>query len=813
MALEGQQLGRYRLQQVLGTGGMGEVYLATDTLINRQVAIKVIRSEVSAYPDAGVAQESARLFQREMKAIAMLDHPHIMPLFDYGEATVNGANLAYLVMPYRQEGSLATWLKQRPTRELLSPSDVSKFVSQAADALQHAHDHSIIHQDVKPANFLIRRVPDDPGHPQLLLADFGVSKFSSATANASQSIRGTPTSMAPEQWEGTPAPATDQYALAVMAYELLIGRPPFQGGLSQLMYQHFNTAPPPPSSFNPRLSRDIDTVLLHALAKKPAERFASIAAFGRAFQQAVANMQAASGSMPGRTYEAAPGSSSTPQFAASQPPQSSQPVAPSQWSGSDIQAVLAISAAEASSGTTRTLTLPDGRHVVVRVPPGAFDGQRISVQESGGPGAPPMTLTLALAVMQANAPGVPDTFEHTMRASSPDISTPKNPTPTPLPASSPAPSNTSSPTPWLGQEQIPIPPPPPGFQPSWTPVPNPPSQPPVPSSASWTPLQNPETHAPTVQATNPNAQQTVSAFSSPAMPAAPPTPPPSSRRGTKLRNAVLAGLALLLILGGLGIFTLVHNGQVAASNANATATAQALVRDHASATALSDSTTATAEANGIATQAAINSSQATATAVAFQNLYTSSTSGAPALNDPLSDNSRGNGWSEGASTGGGGCQFTGGAYHATIPNNSFFESCDATAVSFTNFAYSVQMKIVKGDCGGVLFREADLNNGKFYYWRVCQDGTYSLLLYINNTGGTAKTLLGSTLTSFNTGLNSSNLLTVIAKGQSIYLYVNKQEVDSVNDGSYSQGQLGVTADSLGSSPTDVAYTNAEVWRL
>ena len=280
-----------------------------------------------------------------------------------------------------------------------------------------------------------------------------------------------------------------------------------------------------------------------------------------------------------------------------------------------------------------------------------------------------------------------------------------------------------------------------------------------------------------------------------------------------MRNALLAGLALLLILGGLGIFTLVHNGQVAAAKANATATAQALARANASATALSNSTTATAVANGIATQAAINSGQATATAAAYQNLYASSTSGTPAFNDPLSDNSRGNGWSEGTSTGGGGCQFTGGTYHASTPNNTFFESCDATAASFANFAYSVQMKIVQGDCGGLLFRETDLNNGKFYYWRACQDGSYVLLLYTNNTAGTARTLLNSSIPSFNTGRNRTNQLTVIAKGQTIYLYVNKQLVDSVIDGTYSQGSFGVSADSLGNWPTDVAYTNAQVWKL
>jgi eukaryotic-like serine/threonine-protein kinase len=790
MALEGQQLGRYRLLQLLGTGGMGEVYLATDTLINRQVAIKVIRSEVSAYPDAGVAQESARLFQREMKAIAMLDHPHIMPLFDYGETTINGASLAYLVMPYRQEGSLATWLKQRSTTNLLSPQDVSNFVSQAADALQNAHDHAIIHQDVKSANFLIRRVQGDPNHPELLLADFGVSKFSSATANASQSIRGTPTSMAPEQWEGTPVPATDQYALAVMAYELLTGRPPFQGGLSQLMYQHFNVAAPPPSSFNPRLPADVDTVLLHALAKKPTERFASIAAFARAFQQAVSTTQAASGKLPSRTYEAAPGSIPTPppSVPLQQPPQQQQ-------ASSEIQAVLAISSAEASSGTTRTLTLPDGRQIIVRVPPGAYDGQRISVQESGGPGGPPMTLTLALAVLQTNARSMPDNTERTMRASNPDIVAPKNP----------------SVTPFLGQ--TPIPPPPPGFEQSWAPVPNPPSQPPVPNPASWAPVPNLETQAPTIPPSNPNLQQqqTMRAFSSTAAPAAPPSPSITPRRRRKWRNALLAALALLLVLGGLGIFTLVHNAQVATDKANATATAQAKVRANASATSLSNNTTATAEANAIATQAAINDAQATATVAAYQNLYNASTRGAPALNDPLSDNSRGNGWGEGVSAGSG-CQFTGGAYHATTPNSNFFESCGAFSTNFANFAYSVQMKIVQGSCGGMLFR-ADVTNSKFYYWRVCQDGTYSLLRYVSNSGSTSKILIPLTNASFNTGLNQSNLLTVIAKGHTFYFYINKQEVDSISDGTYNQGQIGLTAESFNSSPTDAAYTNAEVWTL
>src|SRR5260370_448097 len=113
MSLEGQQLGRYRFQRLLGSGGMGEVYLATDTIINRQVAVKVIRAEVTPYPNVNATQEAARLFQREMKAIATLDHPDILPLFDYGESSLHDTTFNYMVMPYRPEGSLVTWLQKR----------------------------------------------------------------------------------------------------------------------------------------------------------------------------------------------------------------------------------------------------------------------------------------------------------------------------------------------------------------------------------------------------------------------------------------------------------------------------------------------------------------------------------------------------------------------------------------------------------------------------------------------------------------------------------------------------------------------------
>jgi len=404
MSLEGQQIHRYRILRLLGSGGMGDVYLAEDPRIEQQVAIKVIRAEASPYPDSQASQEAARLFQREARAIVKLDHPHILPLYDYGEERVGNMTVIYLVMPYRKEGSLADWLRQRGQAGLLSPQDVAHIVGQAASALQHAHDRQIIHQDVKPSNFLLRQRQETPTRPDLLLADFGIARFSTATASASQSIRGTPTYMAPEQWEGHPVPATDQYALAVMVYELLTGRPPFQGAPGPLMYQHLMTPPPPPSSVNPRLSSELDAVLLHALAKKPEERFASMTAFATAFQQAVQDQTAERADVP--TYRA---TTPTP--------------TPAPASPGDLRAVLAISTAEALAGTTRTLTLPGGRQVTVNVPAGVRDGQIVRLDgqgETSPTGGPAGALILTLLIKTAEeAPAGAAVAENTVLTPNP----------------------------------------------------------------------------------------------------------------------------------------------------------------------------------------------------------------------------------------------------------------------------------------------------------------------------------------------------------------------------------------------------------
>jgi serine/threonine protein kinase len=373
MALEELQNSRYHSIRLLGSGGMGEVYLMQDMRVNRQVAIKIIRSESSPYPDSDTAKDAARLFQREARAIAALEHPNILPLYDFGEETREGTALTYMVMPFCTEGTLASWLRQR-SGDLLSPQDISYLVEQAADALQYAHDHQVIHLDVKTSNFLLRSNKKNPNRPTLLLADFGIARSFTTVASSSLTIRGTPTSMAPEQWSSTPVPATDQYALAVTAYELLTGRPPFVGSLEQLMFQHFSAQPPPPSAFNPQVPAAIDSVILRALAKKPEDRFPSIAAFASAFEQAA---------------QALPAEIIIDQ----------QRVGPS-----ELYATLAISQADADSGISQMITLPGGRQVNVPIPAGTRDGQVIRLQGFDDSSSQAGPLILTVAVKQPEKP-------------------------------------------------------------------------------------------------------------------------------------------------------------------------------------------------------------------------------------------------------------------------------------------------------------------------------------------------------------------------------------------------------------------------
>ncbi len=729
MQLEGQQMGHYRLLSLLGSGGMSAVYLAEDLSVRRQVAIKVIRSESAINPVDDTAKEAAHLFRREANAVAMLDHPNILPLFDYGEENLQGEKLTYMVMPFRQEGSLADWLRKTDGSRWLTIQNVAFLIHQAASALQYAHDHHIIHRDVKPSNFLIRGRPENPAQPDLLLADFGIAKFSTAVSSTETMTRGTPIYMPPEQWQDRPVPATDQYALAAMTYELLTGRPPFQGNHSQLMYQHFHVQPNPLSSINSRVSADIDSVVLCALAKQPKDRFPSIASFDQAFQQAVSNIN-------------------------------------------NIHITLTISPLEAINGTSRTITLPDRRMVTVTVPAGAYDGQIIQLADHGiasSYGNPAGALLITIAISRVEETVVSLLNSTTIENTLPEQSINRN--------------------------------------------------------------QMPNNHRP----------------------------------GFSSGKIMILALVLVLIAGSIGLFFVNMARQNANAQANATATSQAnstLIASTATSSA-QDATTAKAQVNATATaqvqesataitQAEANATataqtqaNATATAQAYASataqaqaretaiviagmtataeaqaratagVLQTATSGQPGYQDALNDATNADTvaakWDQDTK-----CIFAPDGYHEKEDTN--WHMCEEATNTYQNVAITVNVRILSGLTGGLLFRVSKDAIGEYsgYLFEINSIGQYRIAFFSQHLTVLSFTYLKNWTTSpaLQQGSAASNSLQVIARGVTLLFYANGVFlVPPETDSTYSSGDIAFYATSDGQTTADVVYSNLNVFPM
>jgi hypothetical protein len=276
---------------------------------------------------------------------------------------------------------------------------------------------------------------------------------------------------------------------------------------------------------------------------------------------------------------------------------------------------------------------------------------------------------------------------------------------------------------------------------------------------------------------------------------------------------VVIVVLLLLIIGGSGLiyYTSVYQPNQIHAQATATAVSQVTGTAQSNATAMAGATgTAVVQANATATAFAQGTAQANATATALQNIYTTATNGTPTLNDPLSQQDSSN-WEVDTKNGGGGCAFTNGAFHASMPQAGFFASCFAQASHYSNFAFQVQMNILKGDRGGIIFR-ADSTNFKFYLFRVGQDGSYNLFLYVDNNGNHARSLVQGNTSAMHTGQNQNNTVAVVARNANLYLYVNQQYIASVNDNTFGSGQIGLFADDQ-KNPTEVAFSNLKIWTL
>ena len=269
--LTGKQLGHYQIVAPLGEGGMAAVYQAYHPAMDRYVALKILPRHFASDP-LFVAR-----FQQEAKVIAKLQHPHILPVHDFGEAD----GYTYLVMPFIQSGTLAGLIIGEP----LPWPRIQTVISQLGDALDYAHAHGLVHRDVKPSNVLI----DDSGHCQL--TDFGLAKIMEGSIHLTTSgaIMGTPAYMSPEQGMGQKLDGrTDVYSLGVILYEMATGHTPYTAETPMaVMIKHISDPLPLPSTVNPEIPEAVERVILKALTKDREDRFVTAGDMVLALQAAL----------------------------------------------------------------------------------------------------------------------------------------------------------------------------------------------------------------------------------------------------------------------------------------------------------------------------------------------------------------------------------------------------------------------------------------------------------------------------------------------------------------------------------------------
>ncbi|SRR5579884_1080234 len=294
----GQHFGNYRLVRLLGQGAFAQVYLGEHIHLGTQAAIKLLHSQT------GNSEQDKFLdkFLKEARICARLDHPHIVRVLDFGLEQ----NIPFLVMSYAPGGTLRT---RHPHGSVLPLATILPYIDQVAKALDYLHTQNIIHRDVKPDNMLLSANGD------ILLSDFGIASNNHTTASlTTRGLAGTPSYMAPEQFQDKPSFASDQYALAVITYEWLTGQRPFEGEPWSLGYKHIYQQPPALREHIPTIPPLVEVAILKALSKDPRQRFNNVKAFANALKSVSSSL--ASG---GSTYALIQADPTIPSGALSQP--------------------------------------------------------------------------------------------------------------------------------------------------------------------------------------------------------------------------------------------------------------------------------------------------------------------------------------------------------------------------------------------------------------------------------------------------------------------------------------------------------------
>ena len=278
-----EQIGRYQISAKIGQGGMGTVYSASDTLLQREVAIKLLAAHL------GQNETFRQRFQQEAHIVAQLEHAHIVPIYDVGEYEQR----PYLVMRLLRGGSL----REKMAGEGISAPVLLNGMAQVAGALDNAHENHVIHRDIKPTNILF----DEQG--SAFISDFGIAKILDETSQLTKTgMVGTPAYMSPEHLRGNAVDGrSDQYSLAIVLFEALSGQPLFSGTTMQLLYKQVHEVPSLLHEVNPAFSAAMSVALNKGLAKEPAQRYASVREMVTAVQQAMTTHPAA---MPQMASEA-----------------------------------------------------------------------------------------------------------------------------------------------------------------------------------------------------------------------------------------------------------------------------------------------------------------------------------------------------------------------------------------------------------------------------------------------------------------------------------------------------------------------------